>query len=617
MQTAEPRQAIMRYVFLLLLLACIHLAASQAPSPPTDLGWQTAGYAWRGTSPAREINVRDMGARGDGLTDDTEALRRAVAALEGRFGSIYFPPGQYRFTQSISLPDSVLLRGEGARQSQLQFDGGGNWAHGLIAGKAQTTPFDPLPEPPRRGTSWLRVARPDAHRPGEVVEIVQTNGEWDDVPADWAKDCVGQLGEVVAKRGDTLWLDQAFRIDFDHALHPRIRTVAVTRHIGLECLGLTRLDSAAGGYNLSWKYVWGGWIQGFESHKSAGSHIMLDACGKVSVQGSYLHDAFAFDGQGTRGYGITLIQHSSQVRVENNVFRRLRHAMSIKQGANGNVFAHNYATETRRSEFPQDLSGDISLHGHYAFANLFEGNQVGNIIVDHYWGPSGPDNCFFRNRVEAYGLIIFNLNPLSEATRSQWVMGNEIGLPEDGMGTLLVGGGEHVVASNWVNGELLLPLAEPLETPSLYEKAPPPYWTVNMPWPLLGPPFDNLSVQIPARRRYAGAAQTASCGWTPDTLERVEEPTSISGIRAAAERPRLGKIPRHEREWVVIWEQLPRMRAVHMALYALDGRKVWEASMDQGTAGNRWRLFLPPLPAGVYVFRLSSSEATYLWKRRL
>jgi len=52
------------------------------------------------------VNVRSIGAVGDGVTDDTNALRKAVA--EHR--AIYFPSGQYRVTDTIVLrADTVLI----------------------------------------------------------------------------------------------------------------------------------------------------------------------------------------------------------------------------------------------------------------------------------------------------------------------------------------------------------------------------------------------------------------------------------------------------------------------------------------------------------------------------
>jgi sugar lactone lactonase YvrE len=52
------------------------------------------------------VDVRSVGARGDGVTDDTNALRKAIA--EHR--TIYLSSGQYRVTDTITLkPDTVLI----------------------------------------------------------------------------------------------------------------------------------------------------------------------------------------------------------------------------------------------------------------------------------------------------------------------------------------------------------------------------------------------------------------------------------------------------------------------------------------------------------------------------
>ncbi|MGB6392963.1 MAG: glycosyl hydrolase family 28-related protein [Candidatus Acidiferrales bacterium] len=52
------------------------------------------------------VNIRSLGARGDGMADDTEAFKKAIA--EHR--AIYLPSGQYRVTDTIALrPDTVLI----------------------------------------------------------------------------------------------------------------------------------------------------------------------------------------------------------------------------------------------------------------------------------------------------------------------------------------------------------------------------------------------------------------------------------------------------------------------------------------------------------------------------
>jgi len=51
-------------------------------------------------------NLRDLGAKGDGVTDDTQAIRQAIAANR----ILYVPSGHYRVSDTIILrPDTVLI----------------------------------------------------------------------------------------------------------------------------------------------------------------------------------------------------------------------------------------------------------------------------------------------------------------------------------------------------------------------------------------------------------------------------------------------------------------------------------------------------------------------------
>jgi sugar lactone lactonase YvrE len=53
------------------------------------------------------INIRSLGARGDGIADDTDVLRKAIAEHK----AIYFPSGQYRVTDTITLRSDTVLIG--------------------------------------------------------------------------------------------------------------------------------------------------------------------------------------------------------------------------------------------------------------------------------------------------------------------------------------------------------------------------------------------------------------------------------------------------------------------------------------------------------------------------
>jgi hypothetical protein len=65
------------------------------------------------TAPANAINARELGARGDGETDDTLALRLGItrAAETGRV--LWVPPGDYLVTGDLLVPSGVTIQGAG------------------------------------------------------------------------------------------------------------------------------------------------------------------------------------------------------------------------------------------------------------------------------------------------------------------------------------------------------------------------------------------------------------------------------------------------------------------------------------------------------------------------
>lgn len=64
--------------------------------------------------PQTVFNVEGFGAKGDNITDDSEAFHHALKAAEKNGGGVvYFPYGIYRLTGWFYLPKRVVLRGEG------------------------------------------------------------------------------------------------------------------------------------------------------------------------------------------------------------------------------------------------------------------------------------------------------------------------------------------------------------------------------------------------------------------------------------------------------------------------------------------------------------------------
>ncbi len=70
----------------------------------------TATSARAQTRPS-EVSVSDYGAKGDGVTDDTAAFAKAMAALPEAGGTVHVPVGNYLIKTHLSIPDRVTLEG--------------------------------------------------------------------------------------------------------------------------------------------------------------------------------------------------------------------------------------------------------------------------------------------------------------------------------------------------------------------------------------------------------------------------------------------------------------------------------------------------------------------------
>src|SRR5262245_35660575 len=82
-----------------------------APRASADTPFSSFAFPATGAPTARTLpdrlgelkTVKDFGARGNGATDDTAAIQAAVNSLGGG-GTVYFPRGSYKVTQTISTP---------------------------------------------------------------------------------------------------------------------------------------------------------------------------------------------------------------------------------------------------------------------------------------------------------------------------------------------------------------------------------------------------------------------------------------------------------------------------------------------------------------------------------
>ncbi|MBV9211835.1 MAG: right-handed parallel beta-helix repeat-containing protein [Acidobacteria bacterium] len=81
------------------------------PAPPMP-SQQGSSAARQELSENEGISVKRFGARGDGKTDDTAAIRAAVQAIAGAGGGrLFFPNGIYPVSSAIDLPSGITIAG--------------------------------------------------------------------------------------------------------------------------------------------------------------------------------------------------------------------------------------------------------------------------------------------------------------------------------------------------------------------------------------------------------------------------------------------------------------------------------------------------------------------------
>ena len=449
-------------------------------------------------------SVMDFGAAADGTTDDAGAFQSAINALPPGGGAVFVPEGTYLLRSGLQLDDGAVLRGAGAAHTQLVFNLNGQDA--ITAITYQRGTWVSAVSGYEEGSTEITVANASGFSVPTFAEIQQTNDPeimytysyWNQ---SWAQDAVGEIVRVVGKEGNRLILEKPLNFTYDPDMNPKVRTQGFVERVGIEDLHIDRLDTSDNN-TISFKNVAWSWVRGVESEMTYRSHVYTYAAYGCEIRDSYFHHAHDYGGGG-HGYGIELANHTTNCLVENNIFSTLRHAMMVHLGANGNVFGYNYSRDPHNTSYPNWVSPDISVHGHYPGNNLFEGNIVQRIHVADYWGPAGPNNTFLRNGVQNHGIQV------QDHSHDQVIFGNVLE-PDGGNNSIVIDGSvlNTFVHGNHVDGAVQWgPGISDHKIPTSYYLAGVPWFYDSLPWPSiggdLGPTFTN-----PAKNRWESGNPT-------------------------------------------------------------------------------------------------------------
>ena len=589
-----------QWTFLVAYLSFLpFLTHAQVPDS-LKADWHLSGLDSTALPPTTTVDVLTFGVvPNDGL-DDRQSLISAMANMPAGGAVMVFPAGTFHFSNTVQLPSNCIVRGAGSDSTFFIFNMNNSVANSFqISGTAQNN-WLPVTGGLQRGSSTLIIPGAAAlFVPGNKIELEQDNGSWDTNPAVWAAGAVGHISTITGVSGDTVFMAEGLRMNFDSTLNAKARKINCVQNSGLECFRMTRVDSTAASinYGVYFSKAFNCWMKGVEGFKSVGAHVYAEASTHLEVKGCYFHESYLYDGASTHGYGVIMSSHSTLCRIENNVFRKLRHAMMVKQGANGNVFGYNYSIQPFRSEFPSDYGGDISLHGHYPFANLFEGNSCKNAAIDQAWGPNGPYNAVFRNRIELYGLTI---SSGSVQSNQQTLVGNDIPSTAFFQGQYALNGSGHFQYGNRVQGNILPAGTSNLTDSSLYLDEPPSFWTGGLPWPSIGIPYAQQPNLVPAASRYLSGLSPATCNETP-----------ISTNLSSNENTQVDFSVFWSSPFMNIQFTQPKSGFCNFSLYDMNGSRIAVDSKFFESGSAQHRMSLAGIQQGVYLLIIDSDHIRY------
>jgi len=264
---------------LLLMSLSLALGFVASGRGATSGLWGTNGELWSATSRlpdfsyagyhcgeaplpdvAPGVNVKKFGAKGDGITDDTQAFLAALAAVKS--GAIEVPAGRYVITNILEIKRSgVVLRGAGAGKTTLFFPrplqeikpdwsatttgrktSNYSWSGGFVrfeGGFGQRT-LAKITAEAQRGEHTLSVSDVQGFHAGQRVEIYQKDNADNSLatalysgdPGD-TKNLHGSTYTSLTCRvtkidGNQIYFDRPLRFDVKLEWRPQIRSFEPT-----------------------------------------------------------------------------------------------------------------------------------------------------------------------------------------------------------------------------------------------------------------------------------------------------------------------------------------------------------------------------------------------------
>lgn len=522
-----------KFLPLVFLLGNSVVLSAQIPANRV-MDWSKAGTIGAIPTFANQENILNHGGvANDTSADNSVALQALLNTVAGTSKVIYFPAGTYTFKNPVNVPSAgkVIIRGALSNTTIFRFTTGAtNTGNFQIWGSQDLGPFD-VTAGCTMNSQTLTLNNVTGLAVGNWIDISQENDSavmaTNNPPNAMAiaPRTVGQVMKITAINGNVVTLDRPLHYTYKLSLTVQVNRFQMAEQVGFENFTIQNVNPGDKS-NFGFVYCANVWLKCVRSIKSVSCHVNLAMSANCTVRDSYFNDSFDF-GNGGHGYGVAITTHTTDCLVENNIFDKNRHAMLVQRGANGNVFGYNYsinATGDGQISIFNRIT-DVSLHGHFPYLNLFEGNVIQEVHAGDTWGPSGNGNTFFRNRLTREGIRIsdnsieHNIvgNDLRKDNTAPFTQ-NDITI-ESGISTLIHGN----KVNNAVTWDPNLGSNNLIQS---YYLSAAPFFFGSTAWPSLGPEYPTG--KIPAEEHQALGIFT-EC---ENPVTAVADETALGSIRA-------------------------------------------------------------------------------------
>ncbi len=323
----------------------------------------------------RGVSVKEFGAKGDGVADDSQAFLDAIAQVKS--GAIEIPPGRYKITKILEITRSnVVLRGAGMDKTILFFPvplndikpnmgatttgqptSNYSWSGGFIVlrgsfGSRKLADFTAIG---LRGANVIEVSSASDLRVGQEVEVFESDtpantlavhlysGDSGPVQNLKGRVRVSLIARITKLDGNRVHIDRSLRCDFRPEWKAQVRTFAPTvTESGVEGICFEFPDGTYKGHftelgfnPIAFSGVAHCWARDVktvnaDSGPFIGGHFN-------TVQGLVMESRRKVDNQNCTGHHGVSLGGSDNLLTDFDIRMRYIHDITVSNGSAGNV----------------------------------------------------------------------------------------------------------------------------------------------------------------------------------------------------------------------------------------------------------------------------------------